>query len=309
MEQRPLGRTGITVSALGLGCAPLGSRLGPRPSRRVLQAAFDLGITVYDTADVYGQGDGERLIGEAFAGRRDRVVICTKVGQRFSELVRGVLVFKRLLGPLVRPFRRVRQAAGNFVSSQTTTNNYGPAEVTSAIEACLGRLRTEYIDVLLLHSPGPEVIERGEVFEALDRAVAAGRVRCYGVSCHHVEEARAALTAPAAHRVAVLQVPVNPYEPDVVATVLPRAVERGIGVMARAPFGGGRVLAPESVAAPAGPVGALHALARAERLTLAQAAIRFASAQPGVATVLPGMTTPAHLRENVAALRGTGGGG
>jgi aryl-alcohol dehydrogenase-like predicted oxidoreductase len=166
MFRRDLGtRTGVQVSALGLGCWAIG---GPwtsngRPagwgevdddeSVRAIRHAVDLGVTLFDTADVYGCGHSERVLGRALAGRRDDVVIVTKFGNVFDE--------------------STRTAAGSDVS---------PAYVRRACEASLRRLATDRIDLYLIHGglAGPEDVPA--VVAVLEELVAAGKVRWYGSS-------------------------------------------------------------------------------------------------------------------------------
>ena len=121
MERRPLGASGIEVSVVGLGCNNFGNRLGLEATRRVVDAALDLGVTFLDTADIYGDlGGSERLLGEVLEGRRDRVVLATKFGHDMGdgEVARGSRTYMR-----------------------------------RAVEASLGRLRTDRIDLLYYHRP------------------------------------------------------------------------------------------------------------------------------------------------------------
>src|SRR5919204_722264 len=166
MFQRDLGtRTGVQVSALGLGCWAIG---GPwtangRPagwgevdddeSIRAIRRALDLGVTLFDTADAYGCGHSERVLGRALAGRRDDVVIVTKVGNLFDE--------------------QTRTGGGKNLSS---------AYLRRACDASLRRLGTDRIDVYLIHNgfDGPEDVP--PVVEVLEELVAAGNVRWYGSS-------------------------------------------------------------------------------------------------------------------------------
>src|ERR1700754_1739028 len=166
MLQRDLGtRTGIHVSALGLGCWAIG---GPwtsngRPagwgevdddeSIRAIRHALDLGVTLFDTADVYGCGHSERVLGRALAGRRDDVVIVTKVGNVFDE--------------------RTRTAGGSDLS---------PAYVRSACDASLRRLGTDRIDVYLIHDGFGSAEDVPAVVDVLEELVAAGKLRWYGSS-------------------------------------------------------------------------------------------------------------------------------
>jgi aryl-alcohol dehydrogenase-like predicted oxidoreductase len=185
MFQRDLGtRTGIQVSALGLGCWAIGGpwtsngqpagwgEVDDDESIRAIRHALDLGVTLFDTADVYGCGHSERVLGRALAGRRDEVVIVTKVGNRFDE--------------------QTRTAGGSDLS---------PAYLRRACDASLRRLGTDRIDVYLIHDgfDGPEEVPA--VIEVLEELVAAGKLRWYGSSVSDPAIVRAMAGGP--HAVAV----------------------------------------------------------------------------------------------------------
>jgi aryl-alcohol dehydrogenase-like predicted oxidoreductase len=180
MLQRDFGtRTGIQVSALGLGCWAIGGpwTSGGRPagwgevdddeSIRAIRHALDLGVTLFDTADVYGCGHSERVLGRALAGRRDDVAIVTKVGNLFDE--------------------QTRTAGGKDVS---------PAYLRRACDASLRRLATDRIDVYLIHDgiAGPEEVPA--VVDTLEALVAAGKVRWYGSSISDPAIVRAMAEGP-----------------------------------------------------------------------------------------------------------------
>jgi aryl-alcohol dehydrogenase-like predicted oxidoreductase len=181
---RQLGRSGLTVSALGLGCWAIGGPVwrGDRPvgwgqvddaaSRAALQRGLELGITFFDTADVYGCGHSERVLGQALAGHRAEVVIATKCGNVFDEETR-----------------------------QITGSDATPAHIRSACEASLRRLGTTYIDLYQLHLGDYPVERVDEVRETLEELVAARKIRAYGWSTD--DPARARLLAEGAHCTAV----------------------------------------------------------------------------------------------------------
>jgi len=184
--ERTLGRSGIKVSAVGLGTARIGglgysrsgddeTRLIPEAveeSKRAIRRALDLGITFFDTADVYGAGRSERILGDALAGRRNQVVISTKFGEGFEE------------------------ATGTEIDVDVT-----PEYVVRACEASLRRLGTDAIDLYLLHLRDFPIDRAPAVRDALEELVSAGRIRGYGWSTDDVE--RAALFAEGPHCVAI----------------------------------------------------------------------------------------------------------
>ena len=291
MQTRVLGNTGLTVSVLGFGCAPLQSRVGRAPSLRALRCALDAGISFFDTANTYGQGQSESTLGEVIRSCRERVVLCTKAGQTLSPLVGRLVPLKRIVGPLIRPFRRVRQAAGHIIAAQTKTSQYSDKALTASVEGSLGRLGTDVIDLLLLHSPSVEVIRQGDAFLTLGRLQRAGKIRAFGVSCHSYEEAHAVLECTESG-VSALQISFNVLDQEAAALLEP-ARKLGIGIIARSPFAQGRIWTDPSASS------RLHGLTDTG-LTLGQAAIRWVLSHPQVVVSLPSMTTPAHIAENAA---------
>ena len=184
--KRSLGRSGIVVGALGLGTARIGglgySRSGDRETRlipeaveeskRAIRRALDLGVTFFDTADVYGAGRSERILGEAIVGHRNEVTLATKFGERFDE------------------------ETGEEVDAEVT-----PEYVVRACEASLQRLGTDVIDVYLLHLREFPIDRASAIRDALEDLVSEGKIRGYGWSTDDVD--RAALFAEGRHCVAI----------------------------------------------------------------------------------------------------------
>jgi aryl-alcohol dehydrogenase-like predicted oxidoreductase len=313
MDERSFGNTGLKVSALGLGTGRLGATLKQGTDRDtigMLLEALDSGITFYDTADSYGQGKSEELIGRAFKGRRDQLVIATKTGYRLSSAAGLAARLKPVLRPLLRSLKPLRRVAASARSSQMS-QDFSPTHVNQAIEGSLRRLQTDHVDLYQLHSPPTAALRDGEVFAALEALRAAGKIRCYGVSCLTVEDAVLALKHPG---VAAVQVTINLLEPQAIDTLLPLARERGVAVIARQPLAGGLLAQSESeILAQATGVdrdqlreelraaAAFGFLATGPR-TMVQAAIQFVLAQDGVSVALPGISSVGHLREAVGAL-------
>ncbi len=169
---RTLGRSGLQVSAMGLGCWAIGGAAwrGDRPtgygrvddgeSVRAIHHALDLGVNFFDTADAYGAGHSERVLGRALAGRRDQVVIATKFGNTFEETTR-----------------------------QLTGEDVSPTYIRRACEASLRRLDTDHIDLYQLHL-GVSAVRARLVLDVLDDLVAQGKIRAYGWSTDDPERAR-----------------------------------------------------------------------------------------------------------------------
>ena len=150
MQHRNLGRSGLRVSAIGLGCNNFGGRIGLEPSRAVVHAALDHGITLFDTADVYGEkGGSETTLGEILGPRRKDIVLASKFGMPMDDA------------------ERLKGASRHYI--------------TNAVEASLRRLKTDWLDLYQLHRPDPHT-PIAETLRALDGLQRAGKIRYYGCS-------------------------------------------------------------------------------------------------------------------------------
>ncbi len=300
MIDRPIGETGISASALGLGCSRLGSwtsGVGGAGALRLLDLAFDLGITLYDTADSYGQGESETLIGKAFRRKRDRIVITTKVGYRLRKMVPLLAAVKPLLSPVLRRLRSARTAALGARSSAVRVD-FEPGYIRRSVEGSLRRLRTEPIDFYLLHNPPPEVARDGAVQEVLASLQRSGKIRHYGVSCAGADTGLAALENEG---VRAIEFPLSPASASGWEGLLAASARRSIGVFANQPFAAGAALGPGS-RADGGAHARMVAAARRLEVSPAELLLRFALHCKGVSIVLAGTTNPAHLKENVRAV-------
>jgi len=231
MKLKEFGRTGLQVSELGLGCARIGGIFKNDPGQFVelLAAARDHGINFFDTADMYSQGESEALIGRAFRRRRDQVIIASKVGYCLPARRQWIARVKPLVRPLIRLLGIKRERLPRSVKGEIG-QNFSPVYIRSAVEASLRRLKTEYLDVLQLHSPPADVVARGDWIEALESLKRAGKVRVYGVSCDTQEAANSALGVDS---VSSLQITISLLSQAFTASVLPRAHELCVAVIAR----------------------------------------------------------------------------
>jgi aryl-alcohol dehydrogenase-like predicted oxidoreductase len=297
MEQRKLGRTGRTVGVVGLGAWQLGGDWGSvseDDALAVLHAAVDAGVTFIDTADVYGDGRSEQLVGRLLADRPDAgLTVATKMGRRVEQ----------------RPELYNRD---NFREwNDRSRENLG----------------VDTIDLVQLHCPPTAVYADDEMFAALDEMVEEGRIRTYGVSVETVEEARAAIARP---HVATVQIILNAFRLKPLEHVLPEARDAGVGIIARVPLASGLLsgkydehttFAPDDhrnynrhgeafdvgetfsgVPFEAGlaAVRDLRQIVPAD-VAMAQFALRWIIDQPGVSVVIPGARNADQAQGNVAA--------
>ena len=297
MEKRILGRTGRAVSVVGLGTWQLGAdwgEVGEKDALAVLDTAAATGTTFLDTADVYGDGRSERIIGQFLAGNPGaEFTVATKMG------------------------RRVAQDPGFF-----TLDNF--RAWTDRSRANLG---TDRLDLVQLHCPPTPVFSSDAVYDALDTLVDEGRIAAYGVS---VETCAQALSAIARPGTATVQIILNAFRRKPLDEVLPAAHAAGVGIIARVPLASGllsgrythetsfaaddhRTFNRHGEAFDAGETFSgvdfdtgvdaareFAALAPAGA-TPAQAALRWVIQQPGVSTVIPGARNPEQAEQNAAA--------
>jgi len=228
---RAFGRTDLSVSVFGLGCARIGGifQRDTAGFLNLLSAARDAGITFFDTADMYSQGESEILVGRAFKNRRSRVVIASKAGYLLPTRRKLAARLKPILRPIIQRLgiRRDRLPAS---ARGSLAQDFSPAYLRKAVEGSLRRLQTDYLDLLQLHSPPADVVERGEWKPALDALKREGKIRYYGVSCDTVEAGLAALRYP---DVSSLQFSLSLLEPRAAEALAPQVRARGIAGVAR----------------------------------------------------------------------------
>ena len=294
MESRHVPRLDRSLSVVGLGCWQLGADWGEvddDDAVATVRGALDSEVTVLDTADVYGDGRSERLVGRAVAGRDD-VLVATKAGRRADPHVPAA---------------------------------FTPENLRAWTDRSRENLGVQTLDLVQLHCPPTPVYSTDAVFDALDQLVADGSLRAYGVSVERTDEALAAIARPG---VATVQIVLNAFRLKPLEEVLPAAQEAGVGVVARVPLASGLLSGTYDASTTFSPddhrtynrdggafdVGETFAgvpfevgLRAVEDLRevagdrpLAELALRWVIDTPGVTTVIPGARNADQARRNAA---------
>ena len=293
MERRMLGRTGIAVTDVGLGCWQIGgvsfrdgspsgwSGVTTSESIEMLKEAWNEGVNVFDTADAYGRGKSEVLVGMGLAEHKTEPVIATKVGNSLA-------------------------APGQ---------DFSEPYIRGALDASLTRLEREYVDIYMLHGP-PVDLMTDDLFALMADLKGSGKVRSWGVSIGaNPDEGVRAVEGGAE----VIQLVYNIIRQDIGNVVIPLAVEKGVGIIARVPLASGWLTGkynadskfPSNEARSTTFSAAVieDAAAQVAQLdflldeadSMVDAALRFILSNPGVSTVIPGAKSRAQLRQNISS--------
>jgi aryl-alcohol dehydrogenase-like predicted oxidoreductase len=297
VQYRELGRTGWQVSTVSFGAWAIGAAWGSvddKQSLAALHRAVDLGVNFIDTADVYGDGRSERLVGQLRRERREEIHIATKAGRRLQP---------------------------------HTNEGYNRENLTAFVERSLKNLDTEAIDLLQLHCPPNEVYYRPEVFEVLENLVTAGKLRYYGVSVKSPEEGLKAIDYPNLQSVQII---FNMFRHRPAELFFAEAKRRRVGILARVPLASGMLtgkLRPDTkfektdhrefnrhgevfdVGETFSGVDYTTGLKAVEELraicppgwTLSQFALRWILMHDAITCAIPGAKRPAQVEENCAA--------
>ena len=169
------------VSVIGFGCASLGSRISAADGRRAIACALDLGLSWFDVAPPYGDGNAEALLGQALKGRRDKVAICTKFGIAPPRVSLPARLIRPAARRIVAAFPSLRKAASRARPTGKRAP-IDPAAIEASVTRSLRMLRTDYIDVLAVHEPTPHEATNAAIFEVLGRLVEKGMVRAVSIA-------------------------------------------------------------------------------------------------------------------------------
>jgi aryl-alcohol dehydrogenase-like predicted oxidoreductase len=298
MEYRYLGNTGIRVSEIGFGGWAIGGSMdvagfpvgwpntSDEDSLAAIRRAFELGVNFYDTADIYGHGRSESLLGLVLSRKRENVVIATKVGN-----------VKTSIGEHKKDFSR--------------------QHIFYAIDGSLRRLRTDYVDLYQVHNPSLADLEREEIQEAMDMLQSLGKIRFWGVSISLPQDGIEIIKRGWGY---TLQVLYNVLNQAPAADLFPLAREKGYGVIARVPLASGLLtgkfrhdttfptndvrqnfLTPRRLQEALERVDEVKGIVGGATKTLAEAALAFALDDKTVSTVIPGAKNVHQVEANVAA--------
>jgi len=306
MKERRFGKTGLRVSEIGFGCWAIGGNAyGPvrdKDSLEALAVAWDSGVNFFDTADIYGEGHSEELLGKFLKDKpRDRCILATKCGWDFYA-----------------PWQKPDFVIGSLEKNNHTGHrkNFDAHYIRFACEQSLKRLGTDVIDLFQLHNPSLELIQKGDLVGVLEGLKKEGKIRFIGISVHTEPEAFFVLQDPRIH---AIQIVFNFLDQRMAEKILPEADKKDVGVIVREPLASGllsgkydpshefpkddhrRRWVPEKREADWQKVQLFRRAVKSRAPTLARAALEFALASDVVSTVIPGAKTRDQAIENVAA--------
>ena len=296
MKYRALGKSGFQTSEIGLGCWQLGGDWGDISSQtadEILSEAIENGINFVDTADVYGNGRSERIIGQFLMKTSETIFVATKIGR----------------------------------SSELYPNRYTEQKIRKGIEASLQRLQCDAIDMVQLHCIPREILNNGDIFDWLRRLKKEGKIKTFGASVETMDEAMLCMEQ---EQLCSLQIIFNIYRQKPIEKVLKKAIEKNVGIIVRLPFASGLLtgkftkdtIFPESDHrnynrdGEAFNVGETFAGLRFEKgvklteqlkttvpqgMTMAQMVLRWILDFDAVSVIIPGASHPDQVRENISA--------
>jgi len=291
MKFRTLGRTSKQISELGFGCWAIGGTgYGPtndQDSLKALSFAYDNDITFYDTADVYGDGRSEKLVGQTFkeSSKRLKVFIASKAGWDFYH--------------------------------GGTRKDFSAKHIRFACGESLKRLKTDHIDLYQLHNPKRDDIEKGEIYKVLDELKKEGKILNYGTSIHRIDEGVSVINNQKSD---TLQVIFNLIDQRPLKELFPLAEKNKVGIIAREPLACGLLTGkytaeskfhkadhrnrwmPDKYLKDLKKIKRVQEVFDTRKVSLKQAAIEFVLSSSAVSTIIPGMKTVQHVEDHLKAV-------
>jgi aryl-alcohol dehydrogenase-like predicted oxidoreductase len=299
-----LGNGEMQCSTLGFGCASILGRVGRKLSLAALGAAYDAGITFFDTARSYGFGESEALLGEFLQGRRESVVISTK----FGIVPKPSNVLKRAIKPLARKVLTslpgARKSLLRQIGAQVTRGQFTVPVLRDSLATSLRKLNTDYVDFLFMHAAPISVLNQEDLMAAMQQLVSEGKVRRVGISSDPaVIDAALMVKRGGVHS---FQFPCNLFDFSIADRV--NGFGAGVVAIANQPFGGltgvarSKAILTSLAADYATPQQLREKLGRIDDGTLADVALNAIVIGTGIQIVLPSMMAKHHLRTNVTAV-------
>ncbi len=306
MKERRLGKTGLQVSEIGLGCWAIGGNaygaVRDEDSLDALEAAWDSGVNFFDTADTYGEGHSEELLGKFLKGKaRDRLTLATKCGWDFYPASKEPAS---------------AQGSSKKINHAGHRKNFDTAYIRFACEQSLKRLGTDVIDLFQLHNPSLELIQKGDLVSVLEGLRKEGKIRFVGISIHTEAEALAALEDS---RIQTIQIIFNLLDQRMAERVFPEANRKEVGIIVREPLASGllsgkytpshefpkddhrRRWGLEKREADWQKIQLVKKTLGPKGIALPKTALEFTLGYEAVSTVIPGAKTRAQVLQNIAA--------
>jgi aryl-alcohol dehydrogenase-like predicted oxidoreductase len=298
----------IQTSVLGFGCGSVLGRVGRGPSLRAMHAAWDAGITLFDTARSYGYGDAEQVLGEFLRGKRDRAIVATKFGitaQNPGRLKRAAVPIARALINLKIP--GVHSLARRGGAERPQFGDFTREGLRASLETSLRQLRTDYVDILFLHEASSSALCQQDLMGELDALILAGKVRRAGLYASAEVVAEGLLSGPAT--LSAMQFGANSF--DRVATGMGRLNRRSALLIGNHPFGTEQRVAAFTLALRAiasdetVPTALREKLGNPDWQLVLEAILGVALSGMGVHALVFSMMRGDHLRANLRAIEGS----
>lgn len=308
MKYRTLGKTDLKISEISFGCQSIGGGLFYKDnpeSIRTLHSAYDSGVNFFDTSDHYTLGESEKLIGKAFKGNREKIIIGTKAGTLYSQKALTALKLRAVARPFARYLSSLK-IPFHLLRAKEKRKDFSPKYLVNSVEKSLARLQTDYIDIFQLHKPSKEILRRGEFIETLEKLKQEGKIRYFGISTAENEDAFICMKHP---EISTIQITFNLLDNDFAEEILEEALKKNVGIIARNPRAQGHLtksysdIMAETYAQNKNEFSIKQLKAQQfaflikNNRTLAQAALQYVLSFNGISSALPRAVNRRQLRE------------